>query len=111
MIRDKLTILKIRITKVDRVSTRQLEDKEKVLTNVVEKVAVIRQEEVVQDLTTIPIQTTNNIKIITTVSITKIVALISTRRDSLIMEVLRVYQDNKEVKISFHLSTSVIQNF
>jgi hypothetical protein len=69
MIRERLTILRTTTTKEDKASIRQSEDKVKVLTKEVEKVAVIRQEEVVQDLTTIPIRTTNKMTSIITSTI------------------------------------------
>jgi hypothetical protein len=69
MIRERLTIRRTTTTKEDKANIRQSEDKVKVLTKEVEKVAVIRQEEVVQDLTTIPIRTTNKMTSIITSTI------------------------------------------
>jgi hypothetical protein len=69
MIRERLTIRRTTTTKEDKASIRQSEDKLKVLTKEVVKVAVIRQEEVVQDLTTIPIRTTNKMTSIITSTI------------------------------------------
>jgi hypothetical protein len=110
MIKDNLITPRTILTKRDKDSISQWVDKEMGLTREVEKVAVIRQEEVVQDLTTILIQTTNirisimDLRIII-VAQTIIKKVLPTTED------FRVHQDNKEVKISYLLSTSVIQIF
>jgi hypothetical protein len=60
MIRDKHTIQRTTTTRGDKVNTRLSGGRVKVLTRGEVKVAVIHQEEVVQDHTTIPIRITNN---------------------------------------------------
>jgi hypothetical protein len=60
MIRGKLTIQRTTTTRVGKVNTRLSEDRVKVLTREEVKVAVIHQEEVAQDHTTILIRITNN---------------------------------------------------
>jgi len=72
------------------------------------KAAVIRQEGVVQVRTKIAIRITNN-RITIILSILAEVVPLSIKKVVAAVLAIRVHQDSKEIKISFHHSTSVIQ--
>ena len=79
MKKDKTITQRIKTYKISKINIQLLEDKTKVLIKEVERVAVIRQEEVVVDHIIIPIQITSN-RIITIVNTLVVEELLSTKR-------------------------------